>query len=207
MSTNYDQLPSLEERVRASSIIVTGTIRSIKVLPKGRIGDVDEEQAHARITIDRSLKGEPTAKEIDVRFVRSHEGENRSGTEVFATGKRVVLMLVPDVGPDKRPDTYVAYLRGAFSLMENDAFTIETGSGISKDGIRKVRLTLVLLRAAVKAAADEEASAVKAWAKHEPELAKHPTLPMITELPEPGTGAGPISVEPAILTQRNAKKK
>ncbi len=206
MSTNYDQLPSLEERVRASSIIVTGTIRAIKVLPKGRIGEVAEEQAHARISLDRPLKGEPSAKEIDVRFVRSHEGENRSGTEAFDTGKRVVLMLVPDVGLDKRPDTYVAYLRGAFRLMDNDTFTIETGSGTPKDGARKVRLTLTQLRAAVKAAADEEASAVKAWAKHEPQLTKHPAIPEITELPELGRAPGPISMEPGTPAHRGRKK-
>lgn len=197
MSTQYDRLPSLEERVRASAIVVTGRVQSIKPLPKTSIGEIEEEQAIAYVVIDKTLRGTPSSNAIDVRFVSSRADKTSDAPHPFSVGQRLVLMLVQDVGREARPNTYVAYLRGAFPLTANDAFTIETESETSKGGSRKMRVTLGVLREVVKTVAAEAAVEARAWTKFEPQLAKRPILPEITELPNTELGAGPVAVEPA----------
>lgn len=208
MSTHYDRVPTLEERVRASSLVVTGRVQSIKPLPRTRIGEVEEEQAIAHMAIDKVLRGALAARELDVRFVCSRGDDTRAEPHPFSDDQRLVLLLVPDVGRDIRPNTYVAHLRGAFPLTANDAFTIESESETSKSGARKTRLTLSALREVVKTIAVEEATETKAWATLEPQLAKRPVLPAITELPDMEPGAGPTSAGPtAPATPRPGRRK
>lgn len=197
MSTQYDRLPTIEERVRASRLIVTGRVQSIKPLPRTRIGEIEEEQSIAHVAIDKVLRGAPLVRELDVRFVRSRGRDTLSETHPFREGQRLVLLLVPDTGLDTHPDTYVAYLRGAFPLTAKDAFTIETEAESSKGGSsRKARLTLSALRDVVKRIVAEEATETQAWSRLEPQLAKRPLLPAITELPDTEAGTGPTSAGP-----------
>jgi len=207
MSTQYDRLPTLEERVRASTIVVTGRVQSIKPLPKARIGEIDEEQAIAQVVIDKTLQGKPSSNAIDVRFVSSRAGQTSDTRPPFSVGQRLVLMLVPDVGREARPNTYVAYLRGAFPVTANDAFMMETESETSKSGSREVRVTLAALREAVKAVAEEVTAESRSWARFETELAKRPLLPSITELPDRELGAGPVTASPVDTARPRSRKK
>jgi hypothetical protein len=193
MSTHYDRLPTLEERVRASKLIVTGRVKSIDPLPRTRIGEIEEEQAVAHIAIDSPLRGRLAEREIDVRFVSSR-GDNRGEPQPFTVDQRLVLLLVPDVGRDVRPNTYIAYLRGAFLLTAN-AFTIETGSS-PKGRPRKVRVSLGDLRETVKKIEAEDSAERKAWTKFEPQLARRPALPVVSEIPDVALETGPTSAHP-----------
>ena len=197
MSTQYDRLPTLEERVRASKLIVTGRVKSVEPLPRTRIGDIEEEQAVAHIAIDQPLRGRLAEREIDVRFVSSRGDSNRSESHPFSVGQRLVLMLVPDAGRDVRPNTYIAYLRGAFSLTANNTFTIETEASVPKGRPRKVRVSLGNLRETVKKIEAEDSAERKAWTELEPQLAKRPALPAISEIPDFELGAEPTSVQPS----------
>ena len=49
MSTSYDRLPTLDERIRTANLIVVGHVRSVYPLRRTRIGEVEEEQAVAQI--------------------------------------------------------------------------------------------------------------------------------------------------------------
>jgi hypothetical protein len=199
MSTHYDRVPTLEERIRASRLIVTGRVKSIEPLPQARIGEVDEEQAIAHIAVSNVLLGSPATRELDVRFVRARGGDTRAASHPFREDQRLVLLLVPDVGPDTRPNTYVAYLRGAYPLTANDAFQIETEPEASKGGAsRKARMTLNSLRDAVKMIGTEETAEMRAWSRLEPQLAKRPSLPPVTELPHEEHRAGPTSAGPVM---------
>jgi hypothetical protein len=195
MSTNYDRLPTLDERVRAASLIVMGRVQSIKPLRRTRIGDVEEEQAVAHVAADKVLRGALAARELSVRFVRSRGDSPRPEADAFVEGKRLLLFVVPDVGRDATPGTYVAHLGGAFALTADDSFAMEIDARSSK-GRRRIRQTLGAVRDLVKRIGAEEAADARAWERVEPYLAKRPALPSITELPDTGLGTGPLSSEP-----------
>lgn len=205
MSTSYDRRPTLEERVRAASLIVTGRVESIRPLRRTRIGDVEEEQAVAHVGADNVLRGALPRREIAVRFVRSRGDSARRDAGTFAEGKRLLLFLVPDVGQDAAAGTYVAYLGGAFALSADDSFAMEIET--SPKQRRRVRQTMGAIRDLLKRVSAEEAASARAWERLEPYLAKRPALPSITELPDAELGAGPASSEPlASPTPRSNRK-
>jgi hypothetical protein len=194
MSTSYDRRPNLEERVRTASLIVIGRVQSVTPLRRTRIGEVEEEQAVAHVGADQVLRGTPAARELSVRFVRSRGDSTRPAAAAFADGRRLLLMLVPDVGQDAAAGTYVSYLGGAFALSEDDSFVMELDSSATRR--RRVRHTMSAVRDLVKRVGAEETSSARAWEKLEPYLAKRPALPPVTELPDAAHGAGPAPSEP-----------
>jgi len=194
MSTHYDRLPPLEERVRASSLIVIGVVQSIKPMPKSRIGEIEEQQAIAQLTVDKTLRGPASLRQINVRFVSSRADAKLVDSDTFKVGQRLVLLAVPDVGPDASPNVFVAYLGSAFPLNANEVFMVESDSESS--GPVRTRVTIEALRGVVKAILTEEAADKRSWAKFEPQLSKRPMLSAVTEIPEPLPGAGPTSTEP-----------
>lgn len=211
MSTHYDGAPALHERVRAARLVVTGRVLSVQPLPRARIGDVEEEQAVARIEIEKTLRGASPSATLDVRFVRARGESKPPAADVFRKDQRLVLLLVPDVGPDAAANVYVAYLGGAFALAANDVFTVEVPDETSRTGgTRKARMTVGALREIIKQVGAEEAAQVRDWAKVEPHLARRPTLPAVTELPDARIGGGPASAMPSPprdLTSRATRKK
>jgi hypothetical protein len=190
MTTHYDQVPTLEERVRASRLIVVGRVQSIELLKRERIGEIEEQQAIAHVAIVEVLRGAPKTRRVGVRFILSGGQQVRTGTRPFREGQRVVLLLVPDVGRDARPNTYVAYLQGHYALTAGDSFAIDTGA------TRSSRTTLKKLRGLIRVIAAEEAAESRSWARHEQQLVKRRVLPPITELPQPEYGSGPTTVGP-----------
>jgi hypothetical protein len=205
MSTSYDRLPTLEERVRTASLIVIGRVQSVRPLRRTHIGEVEEDQAVAHVGADQVLRGTLAARELSFRFVRSRGDSIRPDAVTFADGKRLLLMLVPDVGQDAAAGTYVSYLGGAFALSEDDSFVMELDSSATRR--RRVRQTMSAVRGLVKRVGAEEASSARAWEKLEPYLVKRPALSPITELPDAGHGAGPAPSEPTAAAPPRTSRK
>ncbi|HEU4892267.1 MAG TPA: hypothetical protein VFT47_12005 [Vicinamibacterales bacterium] len=205
MSTSYDRLPTLEERVRAASLIVVGRVQSVRPLRRARIGDVEEEQAVAHIAADTVLRGTLAARELSVRFVRARGDVPRPDARSLTDGKRVLLLLVPDVGPDAAAGTYTSYLRSTFELTADDSFTMEIEASPARR--RRARQTMSAVRDIVKRIAVEETTSARAWERLEPSLAKRPTLVTITELPDTGPGAGPADSQPIASPPRSSTRK
>jgi len=205
MSTSYDRLPTLEERVRTASLIVIGRVQSVRPLRRTYIGEVEEDQAVAHVEADQVLRGTLAARELSVRFVRSRGDSTRSDAATFADGRRLLLMLVPDVGQDAAAGTYVSYLGGAFTLSEDDSFVMELDSSATRR--RRVRQTMSAVRDLVKRVGAEETSSARAWEKLEPYLFTRPALSPISELPDAGHGAGPVPSEPIAATPPSASPK
>jgi hypothetical protein len=206
MSTSYDRMPTLEERVRTASLIVIGRVQSVRSLRRTHIGEVEEDQAVAHVEADHVLRGTLAARELSVRFVRSRGDFSRPDAATFADGERLLLMLVPDVGHDAAAGTYVPYLGGAFALSADDSFVMQLDSSATRR--RRVRHTMSAVRDFVKRVGAEETSSARAWEKLEPYLVKRPALSPITELPDAGHGAGPAPSEPiaAALPPRSNRK-
>ena len=195
MSTHYDRHPTLEEWVRASRLIVVGRVQSIEAVKQARIIDNDEQQAVAHVSVERVLNGAAETKEVDVRFVLSRGERAQAGTGAFSEKQRLVMLLVPDVGPEVRPNSYVAYLGGAFALT-NDSFVMPVDSA-GKGRSSGARVTLNAVRDVVKKVAAETSNHERAWQRMEPQLAKRPDLPAVTEMPDALHGQRPESVGPA----------
>jgi hypothetical protein len=193
MSTSYDQRPTLEERVRASRLIVVGRVESVELLARERIGETEEQQAIAYVSVERVLRGDADARRVGVRFIVPGDRRSRTGTEALREGGQAVLFLVPDVGRGARPNTFVAYLRGHFPVTGTDAFVV--------DGKRVGLKALGELVRTVEASAAAES---ERWATYERELLQRPVLPPVTEVPEPQSGVGPLPERP---TRAGAARK
>ena len=205
MSTSYDHLPTLEERVRAVSLIVVGRVQSVRPLRRTHIGEVEEEQAVAHVAVDTVLRGNLAARELSIRFVRARGDVPRPDAKSLTQGKRVLLLLVPDVGPDAAAGTYTSYLRGTFELTADDSFTMEIEASPARR--RRVRQTMSAVREIVKRIAGEETTSARAWERLEPYLTKRPALPTITELPDPELGAGPADSQPIASPPPSSTRK
>jgi hypothetical protein len=205
MSTSYDRLPTIEERVRTATLIVIGSVQAVRPLRRTHIGELEEDQAVAHIGVDQVLRGTVAARELSVRFVRSRGDSTRPDAVTFADGQRLLLMLVPDVGPDAAAGTYVSYLGGAFALSEDDSFVMELDSSATRR--RRVRQTIGAVRELVKRVGAEETSSARAWEKLEPYLVTRPALPPVTELPDAGHGAGPAPSEPIAAAPPRSSRK
>ena len=208
MTTHYDEVPALEERVRASRLIVVGRVESIELLKRQQFGEIEEQQAIAYVEIRDVLRGEARTRRIGVRFIASSGANARSGVHPFRENQRLLLLLVPDVGRDARPNTFVAYLRGHYALSAGDRFTTETAPGSVKHaGGKSSRVTLRKLRELIRTVEAAEAVDKRSWAKHEPQLARRPALPPITEIPQPEHGAGPTQAVPQTRDSRAPRRK
>jgi hypothetical protein len=208
VTTHYDQVPSLEERVRASRLIVVGRVESVELLKRQQIGEIEEQQAIAHIAIRDVLRGEAKTRRIGVRFIAPSGAKARSGVHPFRENQRLLLLLVPDVGRDARPNTFVAYLRGHYPLSAGDSFTTEPAPVSEKHaGSKTSRATLRKLRELIRAVEAAETADERSWARHEPQLARRPALPPITEVPQSEHGAGPTQAVPQTRAARAPRRK
>jgi hypothetical protein len=201
MTTSYDEQPTLEERIQASRLIVIGRVESIELLKRERVGEVEEQQAIAHVVVDALIRGAEKTRRVGVRCILPAEGQARARTHPFREGQRLVLFLVPDVGRDTRPSTFVAYLRGHYALSSADIFSHDAR-----------RISLKALRDSVRSVAAAEAAEGRAWAKYETALVNRRELPPITEVPEPQPGPGPAPGRPAagggsrVVKKRRARR-
>jgi hypothetical protein len=186
MTTSYDEQPTLEERIRASQLIVIGRVESIELLRRERVGEVDEQQAIAHVVVEAVMRGVQKARRLGVRFILPADRRARARTHPFRGGQRLALFLVSDAGRDARPNTFVAYLRGHYVLSDADTFLHDA-----------TRLSLRALRDSIRSVAAAETAEDRAWTKYESALRNRRELPPITEVPEPQFGAGPAPDRPA----------
>jgi hypothetical protein len=203
MATNYDTQPTLEERIRASRLVVVGRVESIELLKRERVGEVEEQQAIAHIVVDALIRGAGRTRRLGVRFILPAGGQARARTHPLREGQRLVMFLVPDVGRDARPNTFVAYLRGHYALSNADTFSHDAR-----------RVSLKALRDSVRSVAAAEAAEGRAWEKYETALVNRRELPPITEVPEPQSGSGPAPSRPAatgggsrVVRKRRARRR
>ena len=203
MTTSYDEQPTLEERIRASQLIVIGRVESIELLRRERVGEVDEQQAIAHVVVESVLRGEQKARRLGVRFILPADRRARARTRPLREGQRLALFLVPDVGHGARPNTFVAYLRGHYVLSNADSFLHGA-----------TRVSLRALRDSVRSVAAAETAEDRAWAKYETALVNRRELPPITEVPESQFGSGPAPDRPAatggrvsVLRKRGARRR
>jgi hypothetical protein len=195
MSTSYDQRPTLEDRVRASRLIVIGRVESVELLARERIGQMEEQQAIAHIAIERVVRGDSEARRVGVRFIVPGDRRARPGAQAIREGERLILFLVPDVGPGARPNTFVAYLRGHYELTKADAFVVD-----------RRRVGLKALGELVRTVENADAAETQSWARYERELVERAELPPVTEVPEPLMGAGPLPDRPAKGAQPGTRR-
>ena len=145
MSTEYRSYPPLAGWLRAAQLIATAKVIEIEQLPKKEADD-DRREALARLALGQVIKGAPSSKEITLRFVE---------TEAHPYGEKgeILLMAVPDVGPDIRKDTYVAYL-GAALPFDGKGVALPVG----RDGRGRVLTEMMTLDRLQEAVASFQAT-------------------------------------------------
>jgi len=105
MSTEVNSFPPLAGWVRAAQLIATAKVVGIEELPRTDAND-HRRKALARVALGKVIKGNPTSREISLRFVDGDFHPYREKGELL-------LLAVLDVGPGSSKETYVAYLGAA----------------------------------------------------------------------------------------------
>lgn len=115
MATVLDDAPAFPERISGASLIVTGTVKRAG----GSVVEKLEDGARVLTTFDVAvtdvLKGESPSEVLAVRVV----GGRTDGVETpmdapLGEGQDVLLMLAPDVGPDRDEKAFVPYFSSVY---------------------------------------------------------------------------------------------
>lgn len=194
MTTYYTQVPTLEMRVTASTLIIIGTAGKVV----GTQIDYYDHEPFVRttyeVTVQEVLKGvlEQRVIRVEVMGGESKKGATPLHTPIYEGGL-LVLILVPQAGSD----AFVPYFKSAFPLNPDGQIALgpqaaETlssqvapinGESISLDVLR-VLVTTVAEREAAEAKAAERAMAGQA-------------LPPVLEMPLGLHGGGEPSAPQA----------
>jgi hypothetical protein len=205
MSTQYDQRPTLEESIRASRLVVVGTVESVELLAQARVGQVDEQQAIAHVDVADVLHGAIERRRISVRFIVSGGRTAAARSHPLKKGQQVILILVPDVGRDVRPNTWIAYFGGHYPLLQDSSFVVPVGS--VEAGEKSRRVSLKKFRAIIRGVNTEQAAEVRLWEKYESRVLAERLVTRITELPEPEHGLGPAQARPLEPSEARAPRR
>jgi hypothetical protein len=205
MATHYDDTPTLLERIRGARLIAVGEVEAVEPMKRERLGELEEQQATASVVLKDVLKGASKQLNVNVRFIVPEPKSSRAVVHPLAAGQRVLLMLVPDVGREVGPNTYIAYFRAHYALTAGDTFKVAGGPRGKKD----TAVTLKKLRELIKADAAAADSERQLWAKHEPQLLAEKRVATVTEIPHFERAGVPRSValKPAVPKSRPKRKR
>jgi len=202
MTTYYTQVPTLEMRVAASSVIITGTVGKIV---DTQIEYYDHEpftRTTYEVMVQEVLKGTLEHKVIRVEVMGGQTAQAAAAPqESMQEGAPLVLMLVPEEGRN----TFVPYFSSAFPLVSEEQIELGPRAELlssSAVSIKGGRITLDTLRRLIEAAAREEAAETKAAVAM---MAGQP-LPPVLEMPQGFRGGGEPSA-PEIAEQVNPPKE
>jgi hypothetical protein len=187
MSTSYDAIPSIHERVIGSDVIAIATLRGpVRVVP---IDDTERPRVHGwfEVAIQETLSGSPSSKTVVMRVI----GE---GTENAVTwpvpapsDERLLCFLTRDIGPDLPDNLFAPCHNGVYILSADgvarvpedtlDDATREAAvagrEGLPLEGLRRLIETVGERRAAaIRGVEDNEPAEIRRAAR--PDLAEHP---------------------------------
>ena len=166
MTTLTHQVPSLEDRVLASTLIVVGNVDEGPVGMPDYSTDPPQVHSHFRISVEQILRGRATSESVVVRVLGGQVDELRTEwTSTMREGERVLLFLTPYYAVDREEDTFVPYFRSCFPVSAEGVVAMgESGARGSAD-----TMTLDGIRSFVQAALERREQANAQQPEREPE--------------------------------------
>ena len=195
MTTYYEQVPTLLDRIRHADVIAV--IRDWKVervLPDP-MSETERQFADVAMVPERMLRGEDRA--LRVRLVGQAGKDGATWAINLDAPRRVVVMLQRDVD-----GTYVPYFGSLFPMKGNE---IRLPSGTRDDRTDTKRpLTVPSLARLVRKIDEEAEERSEQWRDNEP---KATAIPGVSEAPEDFVGARPVEYGPKPPTARRARRR
>ena len=173
MTTTYDGIPDLPERLAGADIVLIGRVEKLADVETHIVEDAPEVHSVFAITVERVLEGELDRKDVTVRVVGgSAEDTQTPWTVEMPEGEPMLLLLARDIGPGRSSDAYVPYFAGCYRVAD-DAVALPEG----RTPLAKIRSLIASGRRARKRELD-------ALEELEPAgLRRRPYEP-VTEMPE-----------------------
>lgn len=187
MTTYYKQIPTLEMRVAAVPLIVTGTVGKVV----STLVDSYDHEPFVRTTyeviVQKVLKGDLKQRTIQVEVPGGKSGTVVTPLGVpMREGGSFVMMLVPEAGEA----SFVPYFGSAFPLQQDGQVLLGPQAakilGSHGAGSKSKSISLSALRALIAAVAKREAAEAKAAVA----AGSGQPLPPVLEMPQAFGGGG-----------------
>lgn len=133
MTTTYEGIPELAERLTGAALILIGRVEKLADVEMHTVDEAPEVHSLFSIAVERVLEGELDLDEIMVRVVGgSAENVQTSWTVELPEGERMLFLLSPDVGPGRPPGAYVPYFAGCYRVADEVAALPEGRTPLTK---------------------------------------------------------------------------
>ena len=137
MTTTYDGTTRFRERLRATPLIVLARVADIAdVLVERFDDDRAQVQTVFRLEVEEGIKGQAPGRVL-VRVVGgSSDGVETPWSARLEVGDTTLLLLAPDIGPERSDDAFVPYFRSAYRL-EGDRVLLdaEAAEDLAAEGL------------------------------------------------------------------------
>ena len=116
MSTTYDEIPSILERVIGSDVIVIATVRGpVRVTPIEGI-ELPRVYGWFELTIRDTLSGDPPSETVIVRVVGEGPENEVTWPVPVPSEEPLLCFLTCDIGPDLPDHLYASCHNGVYTL-------------------------------------------------------------------------------------------
>jgi hypothetical protein len=171
MTTLSHQVPSLEDRTLASTLIVIGTVEEGPVCMPDYSTDPPQVHSHFRVSVEEILRGRAAGDSVVVRVLGGQVDELRTEwTSTMRERDRVLLFLAPYYAVDREEDTFVPYFRSCFTVSADGVVAVG-GPWVKEAGVPEQRDTMTLegVRSFVQATLERHEQANAQQPEREPE--------------------------------------
>ncbi|SRR6266567_617944 len=199
MTTTYTEIPTFEERVVASTLVILGRVDKVVDVTTDYTMEQPQVRTTFQVNIESVFKGRIDGHAIHVQIAGGRTDKAETAWSVhMKEGELVLLLLAPNYA-HRTPDVFVPYFASSYPVTSEG--NVELSEDVAKQlpnlGIpvedRRVKLTD--LRRLVEATVQRQEEQEALFAEQEPADLRKMPYGEILEMPQPGLG-GARSAEP-----------
>jgi hypothetical protein len=199
MTTTYTGIPTFEERVVASTLVIVGRVEKVMDVTTDYRQEQPQVRTTFRVAVESILKGSLDSDSIEVKVAGGKtETEETPWSVSLKEGNQALLMLAPNYA-DHAPDVFVPYFGSSFPITGEG--NVELSEDVIKNldkeraPIRRGKAKLSDLRRLVEEVVQRQAKEEDLLARQEPEEFRRMPYRETLEMPQAELG-GPRSSAP-----------
>lgn len=199
MTTTYTGIPTFEERVVGSTLVIVGRVEKVMDVTTDYRQEKPQVRTTFRVVVESVLKGSLDSEAVEVKVAGGkNETEESPWSVSLKEGDQVLLMLAPNYA-DHTPEVFVPYFGSSFRVTGEG--NVELGEDLIKGldqeraPIRRGKAKLSDLRRLVEEVRERQAKEDDLLAEQEPEELRRMPYREIQEMPQADPG-GPRSSTP-----------
>lgn len=192
MTTTYTGIPTFEERVVASTLVVLGRVEKIIDTTIDYRQEQPQVRTTFRVNIESILKGKIASSTIDVQVAGGKAEKAETPWSVrLKEGKLALLFLAPNYA-NRAPDVFVPYFGSSYQVTTDG--NVELSEEVAKQlasqdiPIRRGRAKLADLRRLIKKVVRRQERDETLLAEQEPDELRKVPYREIQEMPQASLG-------------------